>query len=80
MVFNGELVPGNVGAFYSFVYRARHRFSGPTLVGSADRAAPPGSFWRTFFRGAAVTPMPGDARSADGWRSGGGAAGRSLPL
>jgi hypothetical protein len=52
MIFNGGLLPGNVVGFYSFAYRARRGFSGPALVGRAEREAAPESFWRAFFRGA----------------------------
>ena len=59
IVFNGELIPGNILAFYSFIYRARRRFSGPALVGQLGTA--PESFWHAFFRGAAV-PAVGERR------------------
>jgi hypothetical protein len=64
IVFNGELVPGNIFAFYSFAYRARHRFSGPLLVGPHARESAPEGFWRAFFRGAA----PASATTASGKR------------
>jgi hypothetical protein len=54
IAFNGKLVPMNIVAFYSFVYRARHRFCALTLHGEAERAPAPRSFWRAFFKGAAV--------------------------
>jgi len=62
IAFNGEFVPGNIVAFYSFTYRARHRFRGPALLGRTRHAAAPEGFWRAFFRGAASTPVatPGD--------------------
>lgn len=52
MIFNGELLPNNVLAFYSFVYRAAHRFRGATLHGHVRREPVPKSFWRAFFKGA----------------------------
>jgi hypothetical protein len=57
--FNGELLPDNVLAFYSFGYRAAQRFRGAALHGGRPRAAAPESFWRAFFtggRGAAHNP------------------------
>jgi len=57
IAFNGEFVPGNIVAFYSFVYRARHRFSGPALLSKDRREAAPDGFWRAFFRGAAPAPV-----------------------
>jgi hypothetical protein len=50
MLFNGELLPNNVLAFYSFAYRAAHRFRGDALHGNLPRTVP-SEFWRAFFRG-----------------------------
>ena len=50
IVFNGEVLPKNVFAFYSFSYRAAHGFDGATLQ-SRDRAVPT-KFWSAFFSGA----------------------------
>jgi hypothetical protein len=55
IVFNGELIPRNIVAFYSFAYRAAHGFRGALLHGTLTRAVPVG-FWQAFFKGAA----PGD--------------------
>jgi hypothetical protein len=51
ILFNGELLPKNVLAFYSFAYRAAHGFSGAALHGDRKRRVPM-SFWSAFFKGA----------------------------
>jgi len=51
IVFNGEQTPRSIGAFYSFAYRARHRFDAQALFGDEPRAVPQ-SFWAAFFLGA----------------------------
>jgi hypothetical protein len=51
IAFNGELVPTNIVAFYSFGYRAAHGFKGSALLGRRDVAVPV-KFWSAFFRGA----------------------------
>jgi len=52
IVFNGELTPRSISAFYSFAYRLAHRFDTAALFGpSQDRIVAPG-FWRAFFAGA----------------------------
>lgn len=50
IVFNGEQTPRSIGAFYSFGYRAWHRFDAHALFGDAPRAVPQG-FWAAFFMG-----------------------------
>lgn len=59
LIFNGELTPRSISAFYSFAYRLAHRFDTAALFGpSNDRIVAPG-FWRAFFTGAelpAVAP------------------------
>lgn len=52
IVFNGELVPNSIAAFYSFTYRLMHRFDAAALSGlrgqhytSSER------FWTAFFVG-----------------------------
>ena len=59
IVFNGEVVPRSILAFYSLTYRAVHRFDAPTLLGSVP-LTPAGEFWSAFFRGA----RPAGARGA----------------
>lgn len=61
LVFNGEVTPRSIGAFYSFGYRLAHRFDARALLGCEPRQVSP-SFWAAFFSG--VWP-PGVA-----WRSG----------
>lgn len=51
IAFNGQLIPTNIVAFYSFAYRAAHGFNGAALQGPRDRAVP-GKFWAAFFKGA----------------------------
>jgi len=51
IIFNGELLPNNVLAFYSFAYRAAHGFRGAALHGDRKRTVPM-NFWSAFFRGA----------------------------
>jgi hypothetical protein len=51
IAFNGELLPTNILAFYSFVYRAAHGFNGAALMGQGNRAVPV-KFWSAFFKGA----------------------------
>jgi hypothetical protein len=52
IAFNGKLTPRNIWAFYSFIHRARHRFSTRALLGETA-PAPAGRprFWADFFRG-----------------------------
>ena len=52
IVFNGEFLPDRVFAFYSFGYRAAHRFRSAALHGQRPRARAPENFWRAFFTGA----------------------------
>lgn len=55
VAFNGEFTPRSIVAFYSFTYRALHRFDAAYLLGSGPPRAVSGSFWRAFF-GAAEPP------------------------
>jgi hypothetical protein len=56
LAFNGEFTPNSIVLFYSFVYRAVHRFDALILLGGSDaRAVAPG-FWRAFFAGAEASP------------------------
>ena len=48
IVFNGEQTPRSIAAFYSFAYRAAHRFDASALLGNEPRAVPEG-FWGAFF-------------------------------
>jgi hypothetical protein len=53
MIFNGDLLPKNVLAFYSFAYRAAHGFSGIALHGDR-KCSVPMNFWAAFFKGASL--------------------------
>jgi hypothetical protein len=53
IVFNGQLVPTNIVAFYSFAYRAAQGFNGEVLHGHANRTVPI-KFWSAFFKGAST--------------------------
>jgi hypothetical protein len=48
IIFNGEQTPRSIAAFYSFTYRAWHRFEARALLGSEPRAVPE-AFWAAFF-------------------------------
>jgi hypothetical protein len=54
LMFNAELTPRSITAFYSFTYRAAHRFEAVALLGRTD-LRPPSGFWATFFNGAQPT-------------------------
>jgi hypothetical protein len=51
IAFNGQLLPKNIVAFYSFAYRAAHGFDGAALHGHRERVVPV-KFWQAFFKGA----------------------------
>lgn len=51
VLFNGELTPRSILAFYSLAYRAAHGFDTQRLLAPAFAPAPPG-FWAAFFVGA----------------------------
>jgi len=53
IAFNGELLPKNIVAFYSFAYRAAHGFNGAALHGHRERIVPV-KFWSAFFKGASL--------------------------
>src|SRR5215475_906406 len=61
IAFNGQLTPRSIWAFYSFAYRARHRFAAPALLGNVPVAPSRSGFWTDFFRGA----RPVDAADSD---------------
>ena len=64
LAFNGEFMPGSVVPFYSFAYRAAHRFDAAHLLrGGMPRAVASG-FWRAFFgMTESAAPALGSARS-----------------
>jgi len=60
VVWNGRLTPRSIAAFYSFSYRAAHRFDSTALLGTPS-FAPAGRFWSAFFRGARLAKPPAPA-------------------
>ena len=50
LTFNGQLTPRSIVAFYSFAYRAAHRFDAAALLGRVD-CEPTSGFWSGFFLG-----------------------------
>lgn len=57
VIFNGELTPRSIVAFYSITYRAAHRFDAGVLIGDVPRR-PTAGFWRGFFLGAQPDGQP----------------------
>ena len=55
LIFNGRLTPRSIVAFYSFAYRAAHRFDAAALLGTEERSPADFRFWHAFF-GASDTP------------------------
>ena len=59
IVFNGQVTPYSIAAFYSFGYRLYHRFDAAKMLGLAERPVG-GGFWAMFFASPeAVRPLPG---------------------
>lgn len=54
LVFNGKLTPRSIAAFYSFTFRAAHRFEAGALLGQ-PALMPSRGFWASFFGGAQAT-------------------------
>jgi hypothetical protein len=54
IIFNGELTPRSISAFYCFTYRLAHRFDAIALSGPRGRFATSEHFWSAFFAG----PVP----------------------
>ena len=61
IVFNGELTPRSISAFYSLAYRGAHGFDAETLIGPRETFSTSGSFWAAFFAGPVRAPSPGHA-------------------
>ena len=55
IVFNGRLTPYSIAAFYSFAYRASHRFDAFALLGIVERPVSEG-FWAMFFHNGRAVP------------------------
>ena len=68
LAFNGEFTPRSILAFYSFTYRAAHRFDAQRLLGAGPPRQVASAFWAAFFGGAeprtAVLDSPADHASA----------------
>jgi hypothetical protein len=56
LAFNGKLTPYSIWAFYSFAYRAHHRFEATALLGPVDVKPMGRRFWSAFFHGAEARP------------------------
>jgi hypothetical protein len=56
LAFNGEFTPNSIVLFYSFLYRAAHRFDAVILLGAGEARAVGPNFWRAFFAGAEAAP------------------------
>jgi len=65
IVFNGELTPRSIGAFYSFSYRLAHGFESRTLLGDYGRPVPR-AFWAAFFGELWPRPAAAPGSRADG--------------
>jgi hypothetical protein len=68
LIFNGRLTPRSIVLFYSFAYRAAHRFDASRLLGETLPRSAAAGFWRTFFDASEVKaavleldPAPGHA-------------------
>jgi hypothetical protein len=68
IVFNGEMTPRSIGAFYCFTYRLAHRFDAVALTGPRERFAASGPFWSAFFAGAVRAGDGADPREPIGRR------------
>jgi len=49
LVYNGRLTPHSIVMFYSFTYRAAHRFQAARLLGVSPPRPMPEGFWAAFF-------------------------------
>jgi hypothetical protein len=65
IAFNGKQTPFSIWAFYSFAYRACHRFEAIALLGLTERRPASPHFWSAFFAG---TPPPPAAVPDNGAR------------
>ena len=62
IMFNGELTPHSIAAFYSFSYRLAHGFRASSLLGAVPLRPPAANFWRAFFEGTTVDRGTGRRR------------------
>lgn len=56
IIFNDELAPRSISAFYSFTYRMAHRFRAEAIEGVRPHLRVSDHFWTAFFAG--PTPVP----------------------
>ena len=63
LIFNGRLTPHSIVLFYSFAYRAAHRFEAAHLLGTDPRPPVAFRFWRAFF---GASDMPERRARLDG--------------
>jgi len=61
LIFNGELTPRSIVAFYSFTFRAAHRFDAASLLAPVE-CEPTSGFWTAFFLGSRPVASPAPAR------------------
>lgn len=59
IIYNREMLPRNIGAFYSFTYRLAHHFDTAALSGSRDRFTTSKRFWSAFFAGSKRVDVDG---------------------
>jgi hypothetical protein len=64
IVFNGDLAPRSISAFYSFTYRMAHRFRAAEIEGTRDHLRVSDHFWTAFFAG--PTRVARDAPCGEG--------------
>jgi hypothetical protein len=67
LTFNGEVTPRSIVAFYSFAYRARHRFDATRLLGRLEVDALPAGFWAAFFTLDRARDTSGETLLARSW-------------
>ena len=77
VVFNGELTPRSISAFYSFAYRWAHGFDAETLIGPRETFTTPGSFWTAFFAGPVRAPSATASTTATAHRTSAATSARS---
>jgi hypothetical protein len=66
VVYNGQLTPRSLAAFYSFTYRLAHRFDAAALSGSRARFTTSERFWAAFFAGARISEGGSANRPSEG--------------
>lgn len=64
LIFNGEVTPNSIVAFYSFTYRLAHGFDARRLLGRVEHEPAPARFWAAFFYGGRLARAPDAAATA----------------